>query len=510
MARKQLLLAALAMLVVALATTWPVRSERLISWDAANFALALDHIDIGAHQPHPPGYLGYVFAGRVFRAWFHDANAALVAWNVLTRAAAGLLILILTFRATDNSIHSGVAAASILLSSPLLWFYASNAEIYPSEMTLALATILAAAIALEGRQTAIYWMVAALALTALFKVSAMILLGPAAFYVWCRAERQHQVKSALLFVLLLSLAVALFYVIQPNFLELLWGQFSAATAPSRLGGSSSNPGLTLNRNLRDTMTNLLAALGAVNGLAFLVWVLVERQVPWKIDRWLLVLWAGAWLLLLLFVHIGNPGYVLPLLPVLALILGSWYGRQRTSVWAALVVTQAVGNVALVTLLSPPSAIANEPRYRDKPFLDRLASDWRPLTFPTIAHIRESDDAINQLLSLASSCDRGPWVVAAGIEIVDWRRTTYYLPDAVAVRLQENNLPQGLTRNRRFISVGDEPLPVASPCGLMWLSSEETVHGRPAGGRYLHGFGWVFPPGSGHASATGLSWSPTPG
>ena len=46
--------------VAAFVTRWPFRSRALFSWDSANYALALERIDIGAHRPHPPGYLAYV------------------------------------------------------------------------------------------------------------------------------------------------------------------------------------------------------------------------------------------------------------------------------------------------------------------------------------------------------------------------------------------------------------------------------------------------------------------
>ena len=55
MTRKQLLTAAAAIVVIVAGTTWPFRSKRLIGWDAANFAFALQKIDIAAHRPHPPG-----------------------------------------------------------------------------------------------------------------------------------------------------------------------------------------------------------------------------------------------------------------------------------------------------------------------------------------------------------------------------------------------------------------------------------------------------------------------
>src|SRR6185436_16847196 len=128
MTRKHLLAMTAAVFCIAVGTTWPFRSAHLISWDAANFAFALQKIDIAAHRPHPPGYLGYVFAGRALLPLFHDANAALIAWNVGMRAGAGVLVLLLTLSATGGAMWPAVAATSIFLSSPLVWFYSANAE----------------------------------------------------------------------------------------------------------------------------------------------------------------------------------------------------------------------------------------------------------------------------------------------------------------------------------------------------------------------------------------------
>jgi hypothetical protein len=509
MTRTHLLAAAATIVVIVAATTWPYRSERLISWDAANFAFALQKIDIATHRPHPPGYLGYVFSGRALSLLFPDANTALTAWNVFARSAAGILMVLVAYSATGGSTRAAAASAVILLTSPLLWFYASNAEIYPSEMALTLAVAYGAGEALKGRRRAIYWTAAVLAITALFKVSAMLLMGPTVLYVWSRSKPGARARSLLLFTALLGGVGTIFYVIQPDFLELLWGQFSGATAASRMvGGSAGDIGLHFNRNVRDTFTSLLAALGLVNAAAFLIWLVVERRLPAAIDRWLIVLWAVPWLVLLIFVHIGNPGYVLPLLPIACLIIGSSYARRSTVAFTGLVVLQAAVNLAHVALLVPSVTPPGAPivRYRDKPLLQRMASDLQPLTFPTRATIRRSDEAIDHLLSVASDCTGGAWVVVAGAEPVDWRRTSYYLPHATAIRLSGDDLPEHIGHGGDFVAVSPDPAPIASGCGLLWMSGGVPVAGLPTGGRHLEGLGWVFPAGSGQVSSTGVTWS----
>jgi len=511
MTRNQLLATAAAIVVIATATSWPFRSEYLISWDAANLAFALEKIDIAAHRPHPPGYLGYVFAGRALSPFFRDANGALTAWNVVARSAAGILIALLALSATGGSARAALAATAILVTSPLLWFYASNAEIYPSEMAFSLAIGYAACQALKGRRHAIFWATGLLAVTALFKVSAMVFMAPAVLYAWAYSRPGLRARSALLFAALLACIGAIFLTIQPDFIPLLWMQFSGATGSSRIIGGTGDVGLHFNRNLRDTSTNLLAAVGIVNGAAFVLWMLVDRRLPAEIDRRFLALWALPWLFLLIFVHIGNPGYVLPLLPIASLIIGASYARQSPRIFVGLVALQAAVNVVQVGLFVPPVIAPDAPttRYRNKTLLERAASDLRPLTFPTRAHVRQSDQAINRLLAVTSDCHAGSWVVAVGAEPVDWRRTTYYLPQATAIELSGANVPERIGRRGETMQISPDPSRIESPCGLLWMSTAASVATLPAGGRHIEGLGWTFPPGSGSVSTSGLTWARLP-
>ena len=47
---------------------WITRSELVQSWDAGNFVLALDRIDLDRHQPHLPGVFWWLITlGRLGR-----------------------------------------------------------------------------------------------------------------------------------------------------------------------------------------------------------------------------------------------------------------------------------------------------------------------------------------------------------------------------------------------------------------------------------------------------------
>lgn len=326
--QRSALTAMMAFAVVAL-TVWPLRSRHLFSWDSANYAFAVERIDISLHRPHPPGYLGYVFAARALLPLTGDVNAAFVAWNVMALTIAATLTALLAASAGLTT-AAAWAAAVLLVTSPLVWFYTSVAEIYVSELLWAAAVAYCAHAAVKGRPTAVYWCAASLAGAALFKISTMALMLPVAVYACYRVAPAARVRSALLLIVALAVIAAVFIRIQPGYTRFVWHHFTAATASSRLVGpeaAGDRLGVALNRNARDTLTALLAALGLVNALGLFLWATLDRQRPPALDWRFAALWAVPWLLEFVVVHIGKPGYVLPLLPLLCITLAGFYARR---------------------------------------------------------------------------------------------------------------------------------------------------------------------------------------
>ena len=83
---------ALAIAGLTLATRWPYRAALLPTWDAVQFALALERYDVVRHQPHPPGYILYVALGRLAEMVMGDPVAALGGLAMLASAVAVLLV----------------------------------------------------------------------------------------------------------------------------------------------------------------------------------------------------------------------------------------------------------------------------------------------------------------------------------------------------------------------------------------------------------------------------------
>jgi hypothetical protein len=125
--------------VAAVLTRAPFRSEMLYHWDSVNFALATQRYDLTISQPHAPGYLLYVLAGRALNLFTHDANAAYV-WLSVVFSGIAVAALYLLGRAMFGG-RVGVAAALLGITSPAVWFHGEVALTYIVEA--ALVTLLA-------------------------------------------------------------------------------------------------------------------------------------------------------------------------------------------------------------------------------------------------------------------------------------------------------------------------------------------------------------------------------
>ena len=103
--------------------------------DSVNFALALHDFDVAKHQPHPPGYPVFIALGRAARhvvavAWPDMSPAALDARALAlcgtVFGALATLPLWWFFRRLEGNDGRALAATTLTLLSPLIWFDASR------------------------------------------------------------------------------------------------------------------------------------------------------------------------------------------------------------------------------------------------------------------------------------------------------------------------------------------------------------------------------------------------
>lgn len=510
--RRVLWLACLCSLLAVTITRWPYRSHALFSWDSANFALAVDRIDIAAHRPHPPGYLGYVFAARALRPLTGSVNGALVVWNLLVTILAAALVALFAWEVNEGPRRAWAAAAAwaVLVTSPLLWFYGEIAEIYPSELFVSLLVAYAASRALRGRPHALEWCAAAIAVAVLFKMTAAVFLLPLIGYAWTASPARGTRRPAAILAAAMAAVGLLFLFVEPRLVQVTWSQFATATSGSRLvEGAASSRLRSFNANARDTLTAALAALGVVNFAALVAWAAIDRRLPRSLDWRMAMLWVGPWLMFLVFIHIGRPGYVLPLLPMASMIVGAFYARRHPAIAAAFIALQAIANAAQFRALTPFSeaATGGTASYRSKSMLQRAASDLQPLTFPTRFTIADSDARVGRLQQfVADRCPGGDLVVVAGAGPIDWRRVMWYLPEATSIYVDDAK-PALVARHTDFSPVPAEGLTLHPPCPTLWIVSDAGTPSMPAFARTATahpGLGWTTPPGTVSVSTSSVT------
>ncbi len=501
-----------ALVAGAIALVWTCRSHYLFSWDSANFAFGVNRIDIAAHRPHPPGYLGYVLAARALAPLLatlgsSTINLAFIVWNAVALAVAALFTALLADD-DDRVTQAPVVAVAILVSSPLVLFYTAVAEIYVSEMACVAAIAWTAREALHGRPNALYWCATAAAVTAVFKLSALVLMLPLVIYAFAAAPGQKRAGPLAVLGIALGSVGVMFTVIQPRFASILWEHFVTATSHTRVVGAAVDVSLgrAFNRNVRDTLTASGAMLG-LNAIAFVGWVVADRKMrPGRNGRFVAV-WTAPWLLEFFLIHVGKPGYFLPLLPAACLVLAGFYTRRRLSIAAALLSGSFAAGVGWFLFVPTPGPTPNDMRrYRDKPFLQRMASDLQGLTLPTRASIRASDSEVGSLLTAAAACRDNKWVIVAGSAHLDWRRTMYYLPAAMAVDLGDDGSYLFVGQNSTFVSAG-LGVPISSDCGLLWIASVRPAIETIVSPEMVPGVGWRYPAGHGRVTPTSISWEP---
>jgi len=297
----------------------PFRSTYLFNWDAANFALAVQHYDVRLHQPHPPGYPLYVAVAWLFNQAFHDPNASLVLVTVLLECVA-IAALYLLARAWVG-LWPAVAATTALLCSVTFWTYGGLALAYPA---LAAVSTLLALLVYQTRfedKNRLLLAAAVYGLGAGFRPDlAAFLLPLLAFGAW-RQPVGRVVAAGVVAVACVAvwLVPAITLSGGPGEYLAVFAAYAGTDVVERYAPTSTGiAGLLI--NITDTVLYLGYSLYAgallVAGVLFLAW---RRPAQTEWPKYLmLAVWVAPMALFYLLIHIGDPGYVFGILPALLL------------------------------------------------------------------------------------------------------------------------------------------------------------------------------------------------
>ena len=476
--RKSLLFAVFAAsTAVIVPTRLLTASQYLFSWDSVNFALGMDDLDIVLHRPHPPGYVGFVVAGRMIRLLGADANLSMVLWNILLSILTCVVLFAFSYEvAPTHRERRAWIAWAIIIPSPLFWFYTSVAEIYVSEMFFTLLIAYFSFRTLRGEQAYLCPLLGALALSGAFKQSAMLLMLPLVAYTVVKAPVGNKRRAAWVFLASLSLWLVPLVWSQGlvDYVLLFWRQFAEA-------GTSTSPLISgdltlLNRNLRDTLYALMVGIGLVNCFAVVVILATRayRSAESSLGRDVMLLWAVPYGMVFVFVHFAKFGYALPVVPIACLALASVYGQiPYRRVVSVLLVAHWILGAWHFAIAQPATGnlIGEGMRYRDKSVSQKALTEFNSLLRPTLHTIREADaDVTWTRRQIASLCmDEDEIVIVSDGGVLNGRRAMYYFPRARTV-FPSVSTGLILANNRRLEIPDPGDVVLSASCRTFWMIS----------------------------------------
>lgn len=446
---------ALGFLILLVSTRWPARPGCLLSFDAANFAFAIEEFNPALHQPQPPGYPLCVLLLKILHLALPNAPDAFF-WSAVVASLAALVFLWLL---GDLMLNAGLAAALLLGLHPLLWYSSLAGPVRPFLAAQSTGLALLLWKAWREPRAGLWLSVSAFALgaSAGFRPEVSVTLGPLLLVAAVRARAVT--PRVWLRLVLLSLAGALPWFAYTSFkaggvgayLQLLTGYLHAqASGSSILLGAARENWLSMTRD---------AAVWNLIGVPVFAWVLpwTMRRLKGAIDSEIalfLALWFLPGFLFQCLVHAASPDHVLATVPVACLAGGAALRTLRG--WrfhAALGAALALSAALFFLPLPGPAAEAN---YRE---IRRL----RSLIKPVAGQLAANRSANRTLVTSADS----PW---------SYRLLGYYagpspvLTISAAQETGDQRPRVGLVRRNRIWALQPDGGEVRLPCNheLLWL------------------------------------------
>ena len=393
-------------------------------WDSSQFDRAVSDFDITRHQPHPPGYPLWVLALRGLSPVVGNPNRAQV-----VLALAFTLAALWFFHALARGLlgHQAALSATVLLAfSPVVCLNARSSQVYAVDLFLFCFGGWLAAGLCSGRSHLAAPGVALVAITVGFRPSGAAFVAPLlCFALWrCAGKRPFHAAAAVL-----AGAACLLAWLAPT--ALLTGGFRALAALNHAQMVSSFRKTSIFFGARPIVhARMLAEVSLYFAMALCVFIpaLAASRRPRDQDTeprqaWatplFFFLWMAPNLVLLYFFHCPQPGYILPSLPPLALLL-AWRaqlplkGTQWTA--AGLAVALLAGYFPYERFMRPESSALPFLLLRSTPRVARL--------------IETSQHDIRTFIDSMPGRPEGKLVVClrSGFEAPNIRTVTYDFPD----------------------------------------------------------------------------------
>ncbi|MFP3882759.1 MAG: ArnT family glycosyltransferase [Actinomycetota bacterium] len=425
---------AAAIFVVAAAVRIPFRATYLVNWDSVNFALGVGAFDLEAHQPHPPGYLGYVFLGRIIDWFVGDPVLALTGISVVAGATATMGVYLLATRIVSE--RAALVAAGLFGTSPLVWYYSAVPLTYIVEVALALPLVL---LVLEARkqrtQSLLFAAIVLLALMGAVRQTSLVLFFPLIVYGALAFPWKVRLRGAALLTGLVLVWLVPLMVMSGGPLNYL--QVSRQLAELTGGATWLGAGAGVLQNF--IVVTLAVVLGMHLALLAIPVQRFSRRKPPAISaehRRLMMVWGIPALFTYLFVHSGQLGYVLVILPIGII----WASKVFSSLVTAHSLKAVAAAGALIVanglgfFLLPEVAFATVSR-GDVEFPDRMASNTLVQRGIQQVSLPRNDAHWETMLNWVETYDsESTMMLAEPKDGGSFRHLSFYLPEFVVYGL----------------------------------------------------------------------------
>jgi hypothetical protein len=362
--------AALAALVLLARVVYA--AQTLWAWDSVLYARALEqgfHVgaDLADQRPHPPGYILYLGVAALVRFLTSDSNAALVVLSVIASALTAAAVYLLCRRYADRALAAVIALGAG--SAPLVWTYGEVAMPYAVLGLLSVVLAVSLRHARSRPWPAALIASAGLGLAAGFRQDLVLLLGP--LWLWMLAGRSWRERG----LCVGAVGIAALAWLAPTaslsggpaaYLATLGAQASRVSELSPAAGGDAL--------LRNTLLTVYALWWGLLGFALLLGAAIVARL--RAGRWLSedAIFFGLWLvpaaLVYVTIHIGDPGYLMSVLPGLYIACAALIApiaRTALRAVATFAVVLVAINVAVFVASDAPfsaSAIASHDRSLD--------------------------------------------------------------------------------------------------------------------------------------------------
>ncbi len=457
------------LLVIGVLTRIPFRSHFLFNVDSVNYALALDSFDLAAHQPHPPGYLLYVVMAKIAAVLVGDVPTALVVLSVLFSGLTLAALFQLGFRMFDTA--TGLAAALLLLASPLFWFYGEVALPHVPDAFLTTATALVLYRAWKEDESILPLAAFVLSAAGGLRPQSLVFLLPLYLLVGLSTGRRTFLISLLVLgVASLAWLVALFALSggAGAYVRLIMEFMSQYQQPTSFlfGGATA---VARNFNLYARYLAYGLNLGIIP-IALHMWMYRSDLRSWvpSSQSVFLAAWVVPVTLVYVLVHIGQPGLSLVLLPAMTLVAA----RCLTRIFTTTSIDPGLLAPSLALLIALESA--------QFLFLPDSLLGKQPVALLNRSTIRSCDAHYAELLEDITYRFSPSHTVLVSR---DWRHLEYYLPsfrverarlwsdkDTQTVTINSGSVARSGVMDIAFIGVAPLDLGATSPYSVDYLTS----------------------------------------